>query len=546
MRDFFRPGLVPPTLRTAASLLVVTALTARAQQHSHARADTIGSVHFATSCRPVAASPFNRSVALLHSFEFGGAIRGFQDVLAADSSCAMAYWGIALARWTNPMAAGLRAPALLQQGRDAAQHAAALGGGASEREREYIAAVGRLYDDFEHVAQNTRVAAYERAMADVARRQPADTEAKIFHAIALVASAPPSDKSYAKQLAAGAVLESLWVRQPNHPGLAHYIIHAYDVPALAPRAAAAAARYATIAPSAAHALHMPSHTFTRRGQWDESIATNARSIDAALRDAGSGEALHAADYTVYALLQEARDDEALAFVDRLPALAASFDPRAITGAAPPAAGVFAIAAIPARYALERNDWERAVSLRVPPESQLFPWTAAMIHFAHALGAAHRGDPSRAQPPIDSLGAIEARLRSSGEGYWAEQVAIQRLGANAWAEFAAHHADSALALMRAAAQREDATEKNAVTPGPLMPAREQLGDMLLELGRGKEALAEYEATLVKEPNRFRSVYGAMRAARAANDRVSWLQYQNALLALCAKGDRPGRPELRSIR
>jgi len=330
-------------------LLLVLPVTATAQEHAHRTPlERLGTVHFATSCAPTAASRFNRAVALLHSFEFGAAIQGFSDALAADSSCAIAYWGIALSRWTNPMAAGIRSPSQLMSGRAAVDAGRRLAFGASARERGYLDAVARLYDSAETVPQGTRVHAYAEAMKQLVDAQPADTEAKIFYAIALTAAAPPTDKTYAGQLEAGRLLESIWAVQPDHPGLAHYIIHSYDVPALAARARTAALRYAQIAPSAAHAQHMPSHTFTRVGLWDASVTANQHSI-AIARAAGSpAEELHAADYMMYAYLQLGRYSAARRVLASLPAIARRFDPAAITGAAPGSAGVFALAAAPAR------------------------------------------------------------------------------------------------------------------------------------------------------------------------------------------------------
>ena len=527
------------TAGVAVALTLGAAPLAAAQEHAHAT-ESLGTVHFATSCRPAVAPQFDRAVALLHSFEFGAAIRGFETVLALDSTCAMADWGIALSRWSNPMAAGTRAPAQLQPGARCGRE-----GGAARRHARASANActrtrsAKLYDDYEHVDQRTRVVNYEHAMAALVAKQPADTEAKIFYAIALTASAPPTDKTYANQLKAGSMLESLWVKQPNHPGLAHYIIHTYDVPALAPRAKAAAERYARIAPSAAHALHMPSHTFTRVGQWDQSIETNSRSIDVARQESSIGEALHASDYLEYAYLQEGRDSAALATLRSVPALAAKFDVNAIAGAAPGSAGVFALAAIPARYALERRDWTRAASLELPAEANRFPWTAAMVYFGRGLGAAHTGDVTRAAASADSLSAIHDRLVKAGEPYWAEQVAIQELGVRAWIAVARKQGDSAVRLMSAAAQREDATEKSAVTPGPLAPARELLGDMQMELGRPADALVAYRSTLEREPNRFRSLDGAMRAAAASGDRATAERYRSLLRTLTAKADTPGR-------
>ena len=514
-------------IRIATALACCVSMTNRAlaQEHPSAHAPgKLGSVHFPTSCSPAVAATFDRSVALLHSFEFGSAIRGFQDVIAADSSCAIAWWGIALSRWTNPMTPNIRPPAILARGLEAVQ-AASRASRATDRERGYIAAAAQLYTDYQTRDQRARVVAFEKAMADLSAKFPADTEAKIFYAISLVASAPPTDKTYANQLKAGAILETLFAAKPDHPGLAHYIIHSYDVPALAGRAASAAERYADIAPAAAHALHMPSHTFTRVGMWNESVKTNLRSREVALRDSSIAEALHASDYAVYAYLQMRKDSSAREILRGLPALAARFDPTVVSGAAPGSAGVFALAAIPARYVLERRAWNEAAGLE--PKTSAFPYTEALTHFARALGAAHVGDSARARTSIDSLEAFRARLAASGEAYWAEQVAIQRLAAMAWLDFARGRRDAAVATMREAVTREDATEKSAVTPGPLAPAHELLADMLLELERPADALSEYRASLAREPNRYRSLLGASRAASAAGDRATAAKYDREL-------------------
>jgi hypothetical protein len=484
--------------RIAAAVLTIPFALAAAQAPV---TETLGTVHFNTSCRSTVAVQFDRAVALLHSFEFGESIRGFNAVFAADSNCAMAQWGIALSRWGNPMAAGLRSAEQLKPGRQAVDVALRVAPRATDRERDYVRAVSQLYDDIEHKSQAERVTAYEQAMRDLAARQPADTEAKIFYAIALVAAASPTDKTYASQLKAGEILEPLWAKEPNHPGLAHYIIHTYDYPPLAGRARAAAERYASIAPSAAHALHMPSHTFTRVGLWEESIRANERSKASALETGAIAEALHASDYAMYANLQLGREAEAKAILDGLPSLAARFDPKAVTGAAPGSAGVFALAAIPARWTLERSAWAEAAALTPKPSD--YPYCEAITYFARALGAAHTNDLPRARSAMDSLGAIAKRLAASGDTYWAEQVAIQELGARAWLDFAEHREADALTHMRQAAAREDATEKSAVTPGPLAPARELLGDLLMAVGRRNDATAEYRAVLQKEPNRRHS-------------------------------------------
>jgi hypothetical protein len=482
-----------------------------AQEHAHAvnRGEKLGSVHLATSCSMSAQPQFDRAVALLHSFEFGGAIKGFESVIAADSTCAMAFWGIALSRWSNPMSTGNRTSDQLVRGSAYVDSAQMKSSHATERERRYITAVAELYKNYEHTPQPVRVAAYERAMNDLVAKQPADTEAKIFHAISLVAAASPTDKTYANQKKAGAILQPLWEKQPNHPGLAHYLIHTYDYPALAARGSAAAREYSEIAPSTPHALHMPSHIFTRTGLWQKSIDANRRSMTAALASSAIAEVLHAADYAEYAYLQLGRDSLGKSIVDQLPALEAKFDPNAITGAANGAAGVFALAAIPARYALEREAWSEAAALKPQPSD--FPWTEAMTYFARALGAVHVKDLSNARTSVDSLAAIRDRL-TAREPYWSEQVAIQHLAAKAWLELEEGNADSAIAHMRQAATREDATEKSAVTPGPLAPARELLGDMLMRLKRPREALAEYQQTLMKEPNRRRAISGTARARK----------------------------------
>jgi hypothetical protein len=493
------------TAVVALALLAVPAAT-RAQEHQHGtQPERLGTVHFATSCSPAVKPQFDRAVALLHSFEFGASIKGFNDVIAADSTCAMAYWGLALSRWGNPVAVGNRATPLLQQGAQWAATGARLAAisGTTDRERGYVSAVNQLYADYANRDQPARVAAYSRAMEELSAREPADTEAKIFYAISLVAAASPTDKTYTNQLKAGEILEALWAKQPDHPGLAHYIIHTYDYPPLAGKAEAAAARYAVIAPSAAHALHMPSHTFTRVGMWKESVETNERSRAVALESGSIAEILHASDYEMYAYLQLGEFAKAKAILDQVPALAARFDPNAITGAAPPAAAYFAMAAIPARWALERGAWSEAARLELKPVPD-WPYADAMTYFARAVGASRSGHPAEAKPSIDSLSAIQQRLTALSEPYLAEQVAIHQLGAQAWLELAQGHNDNALKLMREAATREDATEKSAYTPGPLAPSRELLGDMLMQLGRTREAKTQYELTLQRESNRRRSL------------------------------------------
>ncbi len=478
-------------------------------------------------------------MAFLHSFEFGPAIQGFTAAGKTDPGCGIAYWGVAVARWINPFAATIREPAQLQLGLDALKQAQ-IAGARTERERAYLAAVSKLYAEAATLDQRSRVVAYEKAMAGVAATYPADDEAAIFWALSLAASALPTDKTYANQLKAGEILEKLHPRLPNHPGISHYIIHSYDVPALAGHALDAARRYATIAPSAPHALHMPSHTFTRVGAWQDSIDTNIASAEAARRTGGAAEELHAMDYMAYAYLQTGQDKAARAILGRLPEVASRFDVNAVVGAAPGSAGVFALAAMPARWALEHRDWKAASALQ--PQSTQFPYTEAMTHFARALGAARTGALPDARASIAALEKIRDGLVAARETYWAEQVGIQREAAAAYLALAEGKRDEALATMRAAVTREDATEKNAVTPGPLAPARELLAEMLLELKQPAAALEEFRATLKKEPNRFRAVYGAARAASLAGNAPTARTYYQQLVTLCEKADVPGRPEL----
>ena len=528
------------TVWIAGTLLVVLS-TPAAAQHQHGSNAVLGKVHFETTCAPTVRESFDRAVALLHSFEFRSAIEAFDGVLKTDPSCAMAYWGIALSHWGNPFA-GLKSPAVLEPGRAAAQKALATGS-PSAREKGYIGAVGELFKNFEKVPQRDRTLAYEKAMEKVSGDFTADTEARIFYALAVTQNALPTDKTYANQLKATAILEPLFKQYPDHPGLAHYIIHAYDQPALAGRALDAARSYAKIAPDAPHALHMPSHTFTRVGAWADSIAANTASADSAAKLGCYGEALHAMDYQAYAYLQTAQDGAARQLMNRLPEIARVFDPSVICGAAPGSAGLFALSVIPARYTLERGDWTGAASLE--PRTTAFPWVDAQTRFARALGAARAGRPDAARADIDQLIRLRDELTAANDTYWAGQVDIQRRVAEAWVAYASGRRDDGISQLRAAADAEDATDKSAVTPGPLAPARELLGDMLLDAGRAADAMTAYEATIKKEPNRFRAVYGAGKAAAAAGDRERAAARYRELIAICKSSDTE-RPELKAAR
>ncbi len=418
-------------------------------------------------------------------------------------------------------------------------------GAKTDRERAYLAAVGNLYRDFESTPQKARILAYRNAMRDVAAKYSEDHEATIFYALALAVAADPGDKTNADQLEAGRILEKLFVEEPTHPGLAHYIIHAYDVPALAGQALSAAQRYSAIAPDAPHALHMPSHTFTRLGYWQSSIDSNEAAAAAARRQGQTAEELHASDYETYAYLQTAQDEAAGRIARSVPEIASRFDPNALLiGAGPPAAGYFALAAIPARYALERRHWQEAeqLALRQTP----FPFTDAITWFARGLGAARLGHTAAANEASAALKLIQDRLSSAKEMYWARQVEIQAVAVAAWSALATGAKEEALRQMESAAQMEDKTEKSAVTPGPLSPARELLGEMFLELNDPARALEQFEATLEKEPRRFRSIYGAAHAAQIIGSPDTSKKYFRELLEVCAKADKSARPELKEAR
>jgi hypothetical protein len=503
----------------------------------------LGVVHFRNSCAEPVQASFERGMALLHSFEFGPAIDAFKAAADGDPGCAIAYWGIGLAQWGNPFAIEARPAAQLRAGRASVQ-LAINARARTPRERDYISALAALYAPSDDVDRRTRLMAYRDQMAAVAAKYPDDPEAPAFYALALAAAADPTDKTYADQLKAGAMLEKLWVGQPDHPGIPHYIIHSYDVPALAPHAVDAARRYAAIAPDAPHALHMPSHTFTRLGYWQDSIDTNILSAAAAHKAGATNEELHATDYEVYAYLQTGQDAAAKRLVDSVDAIAANAGPAASASAAPPAAGAYALAAIPARYTLERGAWQEAEALDIHRTPYAYP--DAISWFARAIGGARNGDIGVAKDAIDELQKIIDRLRAQKEAYWSEQVAIQKLAAQAWVAMAEGDSDVALATMREAADREDRTEKAAITPGPIAPAREMLGDLLLELKRPKDALVEFQKTMATEPNRFRAVAGAARAATASGDRAAGRAYYAQLLKICVKADTPGRKDLQAAR
>ena len=523
----------------AAVVLAFLASSGGAQEHAHGNGEKLGTVHFATSCNDAAQKEFDRAVALLHSFQYSRAIDGFRAALGQDSTCGIAYWGIALSDWSNPFAAGMKDKSQLQAGRENAERGKSAGA-KTERERAYVAAVAKLYSDYESTAQGARLIAYRDAMRELAAKYPADHEAQIFYALSITAAEDLSDKTYAGRWKAGAILEKLFSEEPAHPGLAHYIIHTYDVPALAGRALVAARRYSEIAPDAPHALHMPSHTFTRTGYWQESIDSNIEAAAAARRERQTAEELHATDYEIYAYLQTGQDKAARRLLDSLPEIASRFDPKVvISGAGGPPVGYFALAAIPARYSLERGDWKQAAQLSV--RETPFPYTEAMTWFARGLGAARLGQAPAANESAAALGQIREGLLKASENYWARQVEIQEVAVRAWAALVEGKKEEALRRMKLAAEMEDGTEKSAVTPGPLAPAGELLGEMLLEMNEPAQALEQFEATLRKEPGRFRALYGAARAAKASGKQDMSRNYVREMLKNCIRGDKPGRLE-----
>lgn len=524
------------TAQALSSIIILgTTSLAMAQHGDHGHSagagpEQIGSenVHFETSCQADTAEDFNRAIALVHSFWFAEAINTFNEVLAEDSNCAIAHWGIALSHWGNPFA-GQRNSQQLERGQ-ASVAQARTAGSPTERETAYIDAIAELFADTQAGTQYARTVAYENAMNELSIAYPDDMEAKIFYALAVNQNAQSSDKTYAQQLKAAQILEPLFEENPDHPGLAHYIIHAYDHPPLAERALNAARRYASLAPDAPHALHMPSHTFTRVGMWQDSVDTNLRSAQAARNAGDAGSELHALDYQAYAYLQMGQDQSAAEVVNRAAELTDQVD---ITAVGATQAGAFAVAAIPARYALEREDYNAAAALEVHPADT--PHTQAMTHFARALGAARGGDTDAAAEDIDMLAMLRDRAAARQDAYWAEQMEIQWQVARAWKTYAENNEDEAIRMLNAAADMEDGTDKSAVSPGPLAPARELLAFMLLDAGHPEQALLEFETTMAKEPNRFLALAGAARAAIATGDDDAAKGYYQRLLDVAESAD-----------
>lgn len=505
--------------------------------HQHGPPEQLGRVAFPTSCNAAAQDRFERAVALLHSFWWEESGVAFRDVAAADPSCLMAYWGQAMTLRSNPFA-GEPPKAAQQSAWELLQRAAEIPGG-TPRERDYLAAVGAYFKDYATVDHRTRALAYEAEMKKVAERYRDDTEATIFYALAVASNASTADMSFTRQREVGRILEPLFEQQPDHPGLAHYVIHTYDSPQLAHLGVTAARRYAEIAPAAYHAHHMPSHIFIRLGMWDENVAANINSAQASRaleRKEGyrgiHNHRLHAMDYMVYGYLQRGQDAKAREVVAEADAVTTVVPPDQVVSE-------YALASIPARYALERAAWADAANLRVRPLTA-FPAGRAITHFARGLGAARGGKVEAARAEVAALEAIEREL-AAAQPYWATLVKVQRLNVAAWVALAAGQRNEAVRLAREAAAVEDGTDKHPVTPGHVLPAREVLGDLLMELGRYGDAREAYEAVLKKEPGRARSTFGAAKAAELTGDQAAARAHYQAFLKLMEKADTP-RPEV----
>ncbi|MGO8915677.1 MAG: hypothetical protein ACLQJR_07200 [Stellaceae bacterium] len=532
MRDQWRASLAA-WIAAVAIALVAPAQAESAREH-------VGQVHFPISCSAPAQQQFDRAVAMLHSFWYPEAAKTFAAVGETDPGCAMAQWGVAMSvwypLWYPPSEASLK------MGAAAVEKARSIGA-KTDRERDYIEAIGAFYKDWGTSDHRARSIAYEKAMEQIYLRYPDDLEAAVFYALALDATAPPTDKTYANQRKAAAILEKAQSTEPDHPGIAHYLIHSYDSAALAEQGLPAARRYAAIAPAVPHALHMPSHIFTRLGLWQESIASNEAAHERARSyaeenggpGAFDGETLHTMDYLEYAYLQGAQDGAAKRVVDELGTLRKG--PSILVTA-------YAIAAIPARYVLERRSWSDAASLAMPDIPfawERFPWAEALNAFTRALGAARTGDQSGAEREIARLRALEDKLIASQDKYWADQVEVQRLAATGMAKRAQGNDADAIQLVRAAADLESAMDKHPVTPAAILPARELLADLLLELDRPTEAMVEYQRTLDAEPKRFRSLLGAARASERLEAPARAREFYAQLVAQCDKADTQ-RPEL----
>ena len=477
------------------------ALASAQETHDHPAPEKLGTVSFAITCKAEVQPAFNRGVALLHSFAYKAADAAFDGVAKQDPECAMAHWGRAMTHyhqlWDLPPSPADTAAAQQELGEAARLEAP------SKREAGYIHAVGEVFSDAPGVAYPARALRYEAAMHELAAANPKDVEAQVFYALALISNASPADRDHRRQKQAADMLEPLFREHPDHPGIPHYLIHACDNQEMAARGLAAARAYAGIAPSAPHALHMPSHIFTRLGLWNDSIESNRAARSAAQHEGNTGEELHAMDYLTYAYLQSGRDEEAAKVVAQLKAIQHLRVGEFKSG--------YAATAMPIRLIVEGGRWSDAEKIVDPPEGAP-PHVVAIAVWARGVGFARGGKHEEADKEAQRLGELEERLRAAGNGYWATQVGILRREVGAWAAQAAGHAEQAGAMLRSAAEDEDGIEKLPVTPGPIVPAREQLGQLLLEQGHATAAAEAFRAELVNSPGRRGALDGAARAAR----------------------------------
>ncbi len=507
--------------------------------------ERLGHVEFPVACNPKAQAEFNRGMALFHSFWFTPAIKSFRGVLANDPGCAMAHWGIAFMSLGNPFAWPAN-PKAVESGAAALAEAERMGV-KTERERDYIAALAVYYRNRDSEPHRARAVALQKAFESLAARYPDDDEAQILHALLLDATALPTDKTFANQKRAAAILEPLFRKHPDHPGVAHYLIHTYDYAELAEKGLSSARVYADIAPSVPHALHMPSHIYSRVGLWPEMVEGNRRSYLAAKAElenssmgVGTYDALHAMDYMAFGELQQARDEEAGKIVRETAGL------QKVNVENFPAA--YAFAAIPSRYALERRDWKQAAALKLSPPGlawEKFPQAESVLVFSRALGAARLGMAGPARQDLKRLEELKAAMVAANIAYWPSQTDFQIRAIAAWIALAENQPSQALELMRQAADMEDASDKHPVTPGNVVPSRLLLGEMLLELKRPAEALVELKRSLARDPNRYQTIAAAARAARAAGDTSAASRYYAELVRLGEKAQ-ARRPELAEAR
>jgi hypothetical protein len=510
--------------------------SANAQQ---AADDHLGTVHFPISCSAVQ-DKFDRAVALLHNFFYPETVKAFQAIIKEDPDCAMAYWGLAMSELPNPLVPPFP-PANLKAGLEAIQQGKAAKA-QTPHEAEYLAAIEIFYKDYDKIDHKTRAERYEEAMQQLYEHYPADSEAAIFYALALNGAVDFDDKNYTKQLKAAAILNEEGKKQPNHPGISHYLIHSYDFSPLAAMCVSTAQLYDKIAPASPHALHMPSHIYSMLGMWDDSVrsnlATKAAADDYAAKnfpDRTYTIVPHLSDFLVYAYLQTAKDRDAQQVVDSLPNL----KPFLVAQL-----GIdTALAAIPARFALERGRWNEAAQL--PVRHSQYPAAQSITYFARALGAARSGNAAAARAEIAHLDEIESKLAAASDDYWAGQTRIQKEAAAAWLMLAEGQREPAISAMRKAADLDDASEKNVAMENKLVPIRTLLGELYLAAGMNIEALAEFEVSDKVMPNRFRTIAGAAAAARNGGSVEAAKRYYRALTVLVADGDRD-RPEITEAR